>query len=113
MSGRYFLLRFGRFGVDGPSTVSHPCVRDHSVCLDLEKDFRESVIFVGRKRKQQNRIEELMGQHDDNPASETGEEFIGQHEDKPASETGKTKFYWRLRWMLFVGVAAIVGTWII
>ena len=48
--------------VDGPSIVPHPCVPDHSVCLDLEKDFRESGIFVGRKRKQQNRIEEFTGQ---------------------------------------------------
>ncbi len=63
----------------------------------MEKDFRESVIFVGRKRKQQNRIEELMG----------------EHENKPASATGKAKFYWRVRWLLFIGVAVIVGTWII
>ncbi len=73
------------------------CAPGHSVRFDLEKDFRKSVIFVGRKRKQQNRIEE----------------FMDQHEDKPASETAKGKFYWRLRWLLFVGVATIVGTWII
>ncbi len=79
----------------------------------MEKDFHESVIFVGRKRKQQNRIEEFMGQHEDKPASETGEEFMGQHEDKPASETGKAKFYWRLRWLVFLGAAMIVGTWTI
>ncbi len=96
MSGRYFLLRFGRFGVDGPSTVSHPCVRDHSVCLELEKDFCESVILVRRKRKQQNRTEE----------------FMDQHENKPAS-AGKAKFYWRLRWELFLGVAGLIGIWII
>ena len=87
------------FSLGSPFPAYHPdpCVPDHSVCLDLEKDFFESVIFVGRNRKQQNRIEELMG----------------EHENKPASETGKAKFYWRVRWLLFIGVAVIVGTWII
>ncbi len=38
---------------------------------------------------------------------------MDQHEDNPTSEPKKVKFYWRLRWLLFVGVSTIVGTWII